>query len=83
MKMSETDFRVITVPYIKYCELEEGIKNGIKPLEEFGKIFQSFTIIKDYAIYDHENPYLEKSRVCVLLLIFKESKARQKPVNRR
>ena len=78
MKMSETEFRCITVPYIYHTELEEGLKSKIKEYEKLGLIFQSFSVIREY-----ENPREEYGRVCVFMVTFKESASRKKPAARR
>jgi len=78
MKMSETEFKCITVPYIYHTELEDSLKSKIKEYEKNGLIFHSLSVIREY-----ENPLEEYGRVCVFMVSFKESVSRKRTTVKR
>ncbi len=78
MKMSETEFKCVTVPYFYHCELEEMLKREIKEYEKLGFLFQSISVIREY-----ENPREEYGRVCVFMATFKRSASRKKVTAKR
>jgi len=72
MKISETEFKYLAVPYKLYGELEAGLKENIEYFERKGLICQNLSVMCD--VY---NPAEMNGRLCYFMVTFKRTKGRK------